>query len=213
MDNHQNITSGYDVWNVNSGDPDTTGPRSAKWLHCFQPSGLYYLAEIVEEYTVMAKYVISWMIAITIVIHIGLIIFEDFPLHMNALGLSAQLVHAVLMRSFPSVKVSSLSFIIAVILLILNHYVAFIYFGQHYYNFSEMLAYFTLCLWVVPFALFVSLSANDYVLPTTGEKQPLLGDNNVVTDYLSRKSKRYSLLSFFSLAKDSILPQRNKKTF
>ncbi|CAK1587580.1 unnamed protein product [Parnassius mnemosyne] len=176
-------------------------------------AGLYYLAEVVEEYTVMAKYIISWMIIVTAAIHVGLIIFEDIPLHLNIMGLIQQLLHGALIRDFPVVKVTSVTFILAVANLVLHHYMAFMYFGNVYYSFSEVLAYFTLCLWVVPFALFVSLSANDYVLPTTGEKQPLLGDNNVVTDYLSRKGKPYSLLSFFSFAKDSILPQRSKKSF
>ncbi|XP_053623405.1 protein TEX261 isoform X2 [Plodia interpunctella] len=176
-------------------------------------SGLYYLAELVEEYTVTAKYIITWTVMITIGLHICLMIFDDLPFHLNALGLVQQTLHIVLLREFPVVRVTSPAFVGAVVTLILHHYTAFKYFGMVYYNFSEVLAYFTLCLWVVPFALFVSLSANDYVLPTTGEKQPLLGDNNVVTDYLSRKSKRYSLLSFFSFAKDSILPQRNKKAY
>ncbi|XP_059056449.1 protein TEX261 [Achroia grisella] len=177
-------------------------------------AGLYYLAELVEEYTVMAKYIITWTVIITASLHIGLIIFEDIPLHLNILGLVQQSLHGVLLRQFPVVRVTSATFIAAVVVLVTHHYFAFQFFGAVYFSFSEVLSYFTLCLWVVPFALFVSLSANDYVLPTTGtEKQPLLGDNNVVTDYLSRKSKRYSLLSFFSFAKESILPQRTKKAF
>ncbi|XP_072943315.1 protein TEX261 [Epargyreus clarus] len=176
-------------------------------------AGMYYLAELVEEHSVMAKYVISWLVIITASIHIGLMIFDDLPLHLNILGLLQQSLHGLLLRHFPVVKVTSATFIIGVANLVLLHYLAFQYFGTVYYSFSEVLAYFTLCLWMVPFALFVSLSANDYVLPTTGEKQPLLGDNNVVTDYLSRKAKRYSLLSFFSYAKDSILPQRSKKAY
>ncbi|KAM3957638.1 protein TEX261 [Aphomia sociella] len=177
-------------------------------------AGLYYLAELVEEYTVTAKYVISWTVFITASLHVGLIVFEDLPLHLNMMGLVQQALHGFLMRQFPMVRVTSVTFIAAVVVLIAHHYFAFKFFGTVYFNFSEVLSYFTLCLWVVPFALFVSLSANDYVLPTTGpERQPLLGDNNVVTDYLSRKSKRYSLLSFFSFAKESILPQRTKKAF
>ena len=31
----------------------------------------------------------------------------------------------------------------------------------------QVLAYFTVCLWLVPFAFFVSLSANENVLPTS----------------------------------------------
>ncbi|XP_047518423.1 protein TEX261 isoform X2 [Pieris napi] len=176
-------------------------------------AGLYYLAELVEEYSVMAKYVISWIVVVTAVIHLGLILFENIPLQLNSLGLFQQFLHALLLRDFPVFRLTSVTFVSSVLNLILHHYLAFKFFGTTYYGFSEVLAYFTLCLWIVPFALFVSLSANDYVLPTTGERQHLLGENNVVTDYLSQKAKRYSLLSFFSFAKDSILPQRNKKSF
>ena len=41
----------------------------------------------------------------------------------------------------------------------------------------QVMAYFTLCLWLVPFAFFVSLSANENVLPTTAERRPLLSGN------------------------------------
>lgn len=36
-------------------------------------------------------------------------------------------------------------------------------------------SYFGLCVWLVPFALFVSLSAGDNVLPTMGT-EPVRGD-------------------------------------
>ena len=62
-------------------------------------------------------------------------------------------------------------------LVIINHYLAFNFFGEHYYPFSEVMAYFTMCLWLVPFAFFVSLSANENVLPTTSERRPLLQGN------------------------------------
>jgi Transmembrane adaptor Erv26 len=76
--------------------------------------------------------------------------------------------------------------------------------------FLQVLAYFTLCLWCVPFALFISLSANDNVLPLN-ERSPLLA-NDVVTNYFS-KNRKSGLLSLFSYAKETLLPQRNKKAF
>lgn len=90
-----------------------------------------------------------------------------------------------------------------------------------------MIAYFTLCLWLVPFALFVSLSANDNVLPTVTERAGkkkmrrlflvsrfiLISDGDVVSNYFSKKGKKYGLLTFFNYAKESILPQRTKKGF
>lgn len=78
--------------------------------------------------------------------------------------------------------------------------------------FFQVMAYFTLCLWLVPFALFVSLSANDNVLPTSNERTHLLSDNDVVTNYFSSR-KKIGLLSLFNYAKESLLPERNKKAF
>lgn len=78
------------------------------------------------------------------------------------------------------------------------------------------MAYFTLCMWMVPFSFFVSLSANDLILPTQAEKSTLLGqdaDNDVVSNYFKKRGKKYGLLQFFNSAKDAVFPQRIKKTF
>lgn len=81
--------------------------------------------------------------------------------------------------------------------------------------FSQVLGYFTICIWMVPLAFFVSLSANDNVLPVTAEVQPLVdSDGDLVSNYFSRKvGRKIGLLSFFNYAKESLLPQRVKKSF
>lgn len=73
------------------------------------------------------------------------------------------------------------------VLVLLNHYVWFKHFSgrqerayqnmSSYYDtpddvpsFTEIASYFGLCVWLVPFALFVSLSASDNVLPTMGSE-------------------------------------------
>ena len=45
-------------------------------------------------------------------------------------------------------------------------------------TFTEIASYFGLCVWLVPFALFVSLSASDNVLPTMGSEDPTAGDGS-----------------------------------
>ncbi|KAG8326582.1 hypothetical protein J6590_038466 [Homalodisca vitripennis] len=154
------------------------------------------------------------MTIITLGIYLGFFLFEDLPTAMVVCGLLAQVAHLLILKTFPYVALSSPSFIVAVFLLLVNHYFAFQYFNSIYHPFSEVMAYFTLCLWLVPFALFVSLSANENVLPTLAETRPLLGeDNDVVSHYFSSRNKKYGLLTLFNYAKDSILPQRSKKTF
>ena len=73
------------------------------------------------------------------------------------------------------------------VLVLVNHYVWFKHFSHHqerayqnmasYYDtpdnvpsFTEIASYFGLCVWLVPFSLFVSLSASDNILPTMGSE-------------------------------------------
>ncbi|XP_026547400.1 protein TEX261, partial [Notechis scutatus] len=105
----------------------------------------------------------------------------------------------------PSLSLFSPS--ILAVLVVLNHYLAFQYFAEEYYPFSEVLAYFTFCLWLTPFAFFVSLSAGENVLPST--VQP--GDD-VVSSYFTKgkRGKRSGILLVFSFIKEAILPSRQK---
>lgn len=97
-------------------------------------------------------------------------LFESFPFTMIICGIFEQCSHYLILSNFPFVSFFSPGFILSILFMITNHYLAFKYFAANYYPFSEVIAYFTLYLWLVPFALFVSLSANDNVLPTTTER-------------------------------------------
>lgn len=134
-------------------------------------AGLYYLAEIVEEYTVASKKVIWWMSVVSIchtlvsgysvtptvytlkhimsyfiflvfqislVFYVCFILFEEFPISMNACGILAHLNHLLILNSFPVVVLSSPQFLLAIIMLVVNHYLAFSYFGSVYHPFSEV---------------------------------------------------------------------------
>lgn len=75
----------------------------------------------------------------------------------------------------------------------LNHYVWFQHFSSvqkesyrnmsSYYDrpeaptFTQIASFFGICVWLVPFSLFVSLSANDNVLPTMGSSEPRMGSD------------------------------------
>ncbi|CAD7089626.1 unnamed protein product [Hermetia illucens] len=176
-------------------------------------AGLYYLAELVEEYSVTAKRTINWIILGTSAIYVLFIFTDKLPWSVILCGLGAQLFHLLIMKNFPFVEFLSFPFLGTIAMLVANHFLAFQYFTSNYHPFSEVLAYFTLCIWVVPFALFVSLSANDNVLPTVSEQSPLLDNRDVVSNYFSRKGKKQGLLSLFNYAKESLLPQRSKKSF
>jgi hypothetical protein len=71
------------------------------------------------------------------------------------------------------------------VLVLFNHYIWFSHFStaavaplRSIYDkpdvptFTEIASYFGICVWLVPFSLFVSLSAGDNVLPTMGSEEP-----------------------------------------
>jgi uncharacterized protein YacL len=177
-------------------------------------AGLYYMAELVEEYTVMTAKIIRYTILSTTLVLLGFLVFEDLPLMLVGCCLASNLMYYLMMQTFPFTQLMSPSFILSIVLLVVNHYMAFSFFSSVWYPFSEVLAFFTVCLWLVPFALFVSLSANENVLPTSVMPEVKSEtDGDIVSNYFRRKGKRYGLLSFLKSAQDTILPQRVKKGF
>nr|CAB3266907.1 protein TEX261-like [Phallusia mammillata] len=174
-------------------------------------AALYYLAELIEEYTVMTQKILRIMLIASCIIYVGLLIFEGFPFVLIAVGLFTNLVEFGLLRRFPFIELTSPNFILTVVLVFINHYFAFKYFSDVYHNFSEVLAFFTLCLWMIPFTFFISLSASDNVLPST--MQPLLTpSDDVVSHYMSKgKKKRSVLLTIFEGVKETVFPSRSKR--
>uniref|UniRef100_A0A8C7FFH4 Protein TEX261 n=1 Tax=Oncorhynchus kisutch TaxID=8019 RepID=A0A8C7FFH4_ONCKI len=170
-------------------------------------AGLYYLAELIEEYTVATSRIIKYMILFSTGVLTGLYLFEGFPWLMMGCGLFTNLVYFGLLQTFPYILLSSPNFILSCVLVVLNHYMAFQYFAEEYYPFSEVLAYFTICLWIIPFSFFVSLSAGENVLPSTVQQ----GDD-VVSSYFTKgkRGKRSGILLIFSFLKEAVLPSRQK---
>ncbi|KAH6854083.1 transmembrane adaptor Erv26 [Chaetomium sp. MPI-CAGE-AT-0009] len=150
-------------------------------------SGLYYLSEIVEEHTVIAKRLLTKLIYSIMVLQLILCVVDRFPLLPTALGIFSHFIYLGNMRRFPFVKLTDPLFLASCVLVLLDHYVWFKHFSHHqerayqnmasYYDtpddvpsFTEIASYFGLCVWLVPFALFVSLSASDNILPTMGSE-------------------------------------------
>ncbi len=180
-------------------------------------SGLYYLSELVEEHTVLAKRFLTRLIQGIIALQLILCVIDRFPFWQTLLGIFAHVVYLGNMRRFPYVQLTDPLFLLscgeyrplaaisaptlckrcaasllchcpssnASVLVLLDHYVWFRYFSttqqraymnmSSYYDspknvptFTQIASYFGICVWLVPFALFVSLSASDNVLPTMG---------------------------------------------
>jgi hypothetical protein len=68
-------------------------------------SGLYYLSELVEEHTVIAKKLLTRLIYSIITIQV-LLLLDGFPFMTSLLSISSHIVYLGNMRRFPVVKLS-----------------------------------------------------------------------------------------------------------
>merc|ERR1711937_943573 len=75
-------------------------------------AGLYYVAEIIEEFTAVTEKIIWWMIVIVSGFFAGLWILEGFPITMIGVGLFSNVVYLGLLRHFPLIELSSPNFIL-----------------------------------------------------------------------------------------------------
>lgn len=121
-----------------------------------------------------------------IIIHILFLLFDNLPTFYLLIGLIAHLIYYQLLSKYPFLQLSDPIFILAasrlfliflffsyffshfislIVFAIVDHCGWFYYFSTHYYPFSQLLAYFTVCVWLIPFGFFISLSANENVLP------------------------------------------------
>ena len=149
-------------------------------------SGLYYLSELVEEHTVIAKKTLTRMIYAVIILQILLALFDQFPWTLSALSIGSHVVYMQNLRRFPIVKLTDPVFLVSCALVLLNHWLWFRHFslperssfgGRYNYlerqaapTFTEIASFFGLNVGLVPFSLFVSLSAGENVLPSMGSE-------------------------------------------
>jgi len=151
-------------------------------------SGLYYLSELVEEHTVLSSKLLTRLIYAIIATLVLLWLVDGFPFYLTCLSIVSHIVYASNLRHFPFVKFSDPLFLLSCALVGLNHWVWFRHFSEitPYDNsgsyrdlyppaapqpsFTEIASYFGLCVWLVPFAFFVSLSAGENVLPSMGSE-------------------------------------------
>ena len=129
-------------------------------------AGMYYLAELIEEHTVFTKrflYISSWVIG---AIHL-LLLFDNLPLYRTIFSLLTLILLSSILETFPNVQITSVNVIISFLFVIVNHFVWFNFFTTHpYYSLKEISSFFGICVWMLPLIYFLSLSANEYTLPS-----------------------------------------------
>jgi len=142
-------------------------------------TGLYYLAELAEEYTVMTRKVLRIMFIVILGFHIMLLLFERISTMTVFFGILSHVVYYQFLREFPFFSMKSLKFILSVCCFLLSHVLWYWYFTDYRtpnYDFYQLLGFFFSCVWLLPGAFFITLSANDLSLP--GSEFPIMNNNN-----------------------------------
>ncbi|ODV60246.1 Svp26p [Ascoidea rubescens DSM 1968] len=161
-------------------------------------SGLYYLSELVEEHSEPTKRILQKITYSVIIILILLFVVDGFPLWLILFGIGLNILYLRDLKKFPYLNLDDYEFLLSLGLTLLNHYLWFRYFNNvnknipsieermradykppHIPSFSEISSFFALCVWLIPFSLFVSLSAGENILPITSTNDPVFRKKSV----------------------------------
>lgn len=174
--------------------------------------GLYYLSELVEEHTEPTKRLLTRVIYGIMVMFVLLWLFDSFPFFLLLFLIFSYFVYLQNLAKFPYVQLTSPIFLASCVLVIMNHFLWFSHFqnphvplfqerlkngyhAPHVPLFAEVVSFFGICVWLVPFALFVSLSSHDHLLPhhddTSGSRQRNTGLAKVVVEAI--RTRVYNL--------------------
>lgn len=77
-------------------------------------SGLYYLSELVEEHTVIAKRLLTRAIYSVMAVRLLLWLVDGLPFGRTLLGILAHLVYLANMRRFPFVRLTDPLFLLSI---------------------------------------------------------------------------------------------------
>ncbi|RIA96537.1 transmembrane adaptor Erv26-domain-containing protein [Glomus cerebriforme] len=117
-------------------------------------------------------------------------------------------VYTLNLETFPFIQLTSLPFIASCALVLADHFLWFQYFTSRYFVFADITAFFGICVWLIPFAYFISLSANDNSLPSFDPN--LQNADSIPSRYKSGLLK--NLLNFILQKKDEVIPLTSTST-
>lgn len=176
-------------------------------------TGLYYIAELVEEHTRITKRLISLVIKVVIGIHVVLFIVDGLPILAVGTGIASHALYHQLLRTFPYITINSHEFLGSLGMLVASHVVWIrFFFSRAHVSLEWALGFLLIMLWLVPFAFFISLAANESVLPgagvgSLGSAHTSRSDDALIGGSKRSRSTLLGIFNFLRQKRDDILPQ------
>ncbi|KAL4527536.1 hypothetical protein Ndes2526A_g08683 [Nannochloris sp. 'desiccata'] len=129
--------------------------------------GLYYLAELIEEFTVTTKRILGYTCRAILVVH-ALLLIDRLPFHCLVLGFGAHISYIRLLKRFPYMQLSSPESLTAVAACLVSSAAWLYHWHKSYYTVEYILAFMLVTSWCVPFVFFLSMAGDQAVLPGAG---------------------------------------------
>ena len=153
-------------------------------------TGLYYMAELVEEYSRLTKRVITYALRAVLALHLALLLFDRQPVSCVLVGAAAHAAYTRLLPRFPYVQLGSVDFAVAVAGLVASHVLWLRHFWHDTYASAEYVAgFFVVCVWLVPFGFFISIAAGDTTLPGLSGGAPPYAAAAMARDAAANRSR------------------------
>lgn len=129
--------------------------------------GLYYLAELIEEYIKTTKKVLTLSIQAELVLHL-LLLIDRLPLHCLAIGMASHIAYSRLLKKYPYMSLASGEGLLAGIAFVVNNVAWVRHYHKSYFTLEYIVAFFLVTTWIVPFGFFLSMAGEQAVLPGAG---------------------------------------------
>ncbi|KAJ2448546.1 erv26 super protein [Coemansia sp. RSA 2336] len=137
--------------------------------------GLYVVSEWVEEYPRQTRRLIRYAVW-TVDVLLVLALLDGLSIWRIAWTVGANHIYALNLARFPLVQLSSATFMGSCVLAVGTHFLWFAYFVQNLrYPFEQVCSFMFFGVWMVPLALFVSLTPADSSLPSSSDQSVSVG--------------------------------------
>lgn len=158
---------------------------------------MYLLAEITEEYPTMTCKVLKYLAASLALIQI-LLWFDGLPTLPSILQLISYGAYASTLNKFPVVQLLSIPTVSSVILFLVTNGFWLYFLINTSIDAVSILGFFLVVVWSLPCGLFISLCANDFILP--GLTNQSMGSNGLDERQSKLKQKSIFRASFDATA-------------
>lgn len=130
-------------------------------------TGLYYLAELIEEFTITTKKLITLAVKAELALH-ALLLIDRLPVLCLGLGVASHLCYNRLLARFPYISLTSQDALLSMVGLVASTAAWGNHFWKRHYTVEYIVAFLVVTTWLVPFIYFLSMAGDQAVLPGAG---------------------------------------------